>query len=79
MMESSKLLNGDACRRTLNGKNASKNGYLKNHCPSQQSQKYRHSGEKVKAQPARSGDGKGLETTSFAFCCTLIQINIGEV
>ncbi|MED6263828.1 Serine palmitoyltransferase 2, partial [Characodon lateralis] len=48
MTESSatKLLNGDACRRTLNGKNASKNGYVKNHCPFQQPQKYRRSGEK---------------------------------
>ncbi|XP_043962056.1 serine palmitoyltransferase 2-like [Gambusia affinis] len=43
---STKLLNGDACRRTLNGKNASKNGYVKNHCLFQQSQKYRRSGEK---------------------------------
>ncbi|XP_013888084.1 serine palmitoyltransferase 2 [Austrofundulus limnaeus] len=43
MTESStaKLLNGDACRRTTNGKNqASKNGYVKNHCLFQQSQKY---------------------------------------
>ncbi|MEQ2309659.1 Serine palmitoyltransferase 2 [Ameca splendens] len=48
MTESSatKLLNGDACRRTLNGKNASKNGYVKNHCPFLQPQKYRRSGEK---------------------------------
>ncbi|XP_008396458.1 serine palmitoyltransferase 2b [Poecilia reticulata] len=43
---STKLLNGDACRRTLNGKNASKNGYVKNHCLFQQSQKYSRSGEK---------------------------------
>ncbi|KAK5623437.1 Serine palmitoyltransferase 2 [Crenichthys baileyi] len=48
MTESSatKLLNGDACRRTLNGKNARKNGYVKNHCSFQQPQKYRRSGEK---------------------------------
>ncbi|KAK9531045.1 hypothetical protein VZT92_010496 [Zoarces viviparus] len=42
MTESSanKLLNGDSCHRTSNGKKSSKNGFVKNHCLFQQPQKY---------------------------------------
>ncbi|KAK1888583.1 Serine palmitoyltransferase 2 [Dissostichus eleginoides] len=48
MTESSanKLLNGDACHRTSNGKRSSKNGFVKNHCVFQQPQKYRRPREK---------------------------------
>ncbi|XP_008280215.1 serine palmitoyltransferase 2b [Stegastes partitus] len=48
MTESSanKLLNGDACHRTANGRKASKNGFVKNHCLFQQPHKYRRPREK---------------------------------
>ncbi|KAL2081805.1 hypothetical protein ACEWY4_021623 [Coilia grayii] len=46
---SSKLLNGDTCHRTANGKKAARNGFVKNHCllqQQQQLQKYRRPKEK---------------------------------
>lgn len=46
-----KLLNGDVCHRTVNGKNASKNGFVKNHCLFQQPRKYHRPGEKEKVRP----------------------------
>uniref|UniRef100_A0A665VZ30 Serine palmitoyltransferase 2-like n=1 Tax=Echeneis naucrates TaxID=173247 RepID=A0A665VZ30_ECHNA len=48
MTESSanKLLNGDACHRTSNGRKPSKKGLVKNHCLFQQPHKYRRPGEK---------------------------------
>ncbi|XP_076129485.1 serine palmitoyltransferase 2b [Alosa pseudoharengus] len=45
----SKLLNGDSCHRTANGKKAARNGFVKNHClfqQQQQLQKYRRTKEK---------------------------------
>ncbi|XP_012671022.1 serine palmitoyltransferase 2b [Clupea harengus] len=44
----SKLLNGDTCHRTANGKKAVRNGFVKNHCifRQQQLQKYRRPNEK---------------------------------
>ncbi|KAM6965540.1 serine palmitoyltransferase 2b [Aplochiton taeniatus] len=43
MTESSanKLLNGDCCHRTSNGKKSGRNGFVKSHCVFQQPQKYR--------------------------------------
>lgn len=54
MTESSanKLLNGDACHRTSNGRKSSKNGFVKNHCLFQQPQKYRRPRER-KVRPNR--------------------------
>ncbi|XP_063079360.1 serine palmitoyltransferase 2b isoform X2 [Engraulis encrasicolus] len=45
----SKLLNGDTCHRTANGKKSVRNGFVKNHClfqQQQQLQKYRRPKEK---------------------------------
>ncbi|XP_062406856.1 serine palmitoyltransferase 2b [Sardina pilchardus] len=45
----SKLLNGDSCHRTANGKKTARNGFVKNHClfqQQQQLQKYRRTKEK---------------------------------
>lgn len=47
----SKLLNGDTCHRTANGKKSVRNGFVKNHClfqQQQQLQKYRRPKEKVR-------------------------------
>ncbi|XP_049446092.1 serine palmitoyltransferase 2b [Epinephelus fuscoguttatus] len=48
MTESSanKLLNGDGCHRTANGKKPGKNGFVKNHCLFQQTHKYRRPRDK---------------------------------
>ncbi|XP_068199199.1 serine palmitoyltransferase 2b [Antennarius striatus] len=51
---SNKLLNGDGCHRTANGKKSSKNGFVKNHCSFREPQKYRRLGEKNHNVPHKS-------------------------
>lgn len=61
-----KPFTGDACHRSSNGKNATKNGFVKSHCLLEQPQKYRRTKEKVRPNRQLSGRG-GLRTNNAVF------------
>ncbi|XP_042358952.1 serine palmitoyltransferase 2b [Plectropomus leopardus] len=76
MTESSanKLLNGDACHRTANGKKSGKNGFVKSHCLFQQPQKYRRPGEKNQNVPHNSSLYKKPFVESFEETPLLVAV-----
>uniref|UniRef100_A0A669DWN7 Serine palmitoyltransferase, long chain base subunit 2b n=1 Tax=Oreochromis niloticus TaxID=8128 RepID=A0A669DWN7_ORENI len=61
----SKLLNGDICHRTSNGKKASKNGFVKDHSLFEQPQKYRRPRDKNQNVPHNSSLYKKPFVESF--------------
>lgn len=76
MTESSpnKLINGDACHRTSNGKHIAKNGFVKTHRLFQQPQKYRRPGEKNQNVPHNSSLYKKPYLESFEETPLLVAV-----
>ncbi|XP_004083402.1 serine palmitoyltransferase 2 [Oryzias latipes] len=70
----SKLLNGEACQRTLRGKNAGKNGFVKNHCVFEHPRKYRRPTERSQNAAPNSSLYKKPFSESFEETPLLVAV-----